>query len=351
MKNKIFTLLLVSGVGLIFSCTSPKTDISPVAQQKTDIASFLGQWTIDIEGGSVGWLEVRQEDGYLDADVLWGGGSVLPVSNILFAMDNVLIVQRSNDIVRKKDDKSNPVRTQTVTSWMEITGNVDRINGILLTPRRNGLSVDTTTFSGTKLPPVGPAPDLATIKYGEPINLFNGKDLTGWRLINEKQTNGFKVVDGALVNDPVQTEGAPHISYGNLRTDREFEDFNLKLEVNVPAGNNSGVYLRGMYEIQVVDSYKKPLDPHNMGAVYSRITPASAAEKPAGEWQTLDITLCKRYVTVILNGVKIIDNQPVYGPTGGAIRSDVFAPGPVYLQGDHGKVSYRNILLTPIVNN
>ncbi|TFG41005.1 MAG: DUF1080 domain-containing protein, partial [Bacteroidia bacterium] len=227
--------------------------------------------------------------------------------------------------------------------------NGDKIDGILLSPRRNGLSVDTSLFTGTRLPPVPPAPDLAGIKYAEPVNLFNGQDLTGWKMINEKQVNGFKVIDGALVNDPVQKEGEAHISYGNLRTEKEFEDFNLKLEVNVPAGNNSGVYLRGMYEIQVVDSYKKELDPHNMGAVYSRIKPVTAAEKPAGEWQSLDITLCKRHATVILNGVKIIDNQPIYGPTGGAIQSDVFAPGPIYLQGDHGKVSYRNILLTPIV--
>jgi hypothetical protein len=179
--------------------------------------------------------------------------------------------------------------------------------------------------------------------------LFNGKDLTGWKLINEKQKNGFTVVDGVLSNNPVQTEGAQHISYGNLRTEQEFEDFNLKLEVNVPAGSNSGVYLRGMYEIQVLDSYKKELDSHNMGALYSRIKPSVNAEKPAGTWQSLDITLCDRHVTVILNGTKIIDNQPVYGPTGGAMKSDVFTPGPLYLQGDHGKVEYRNIILTPIV--
>ena len=104
-----------------------------------------------------------------------------------------------------------------------------------------------------------------------------------------------------------------------------------------------------MYEIQVFDSYKKELDAHNMGAVYSRIKPLVAAEKPAGSWQTLDITLCDRHATIILNGIKIIDNQPVFGPTGGAILSDVFSPGPIYLQGDHGKVSYRNIVLTPIV--
>jgi hypothetical protein len=190
---------------------------------------------------------------------------------------------------------------------------------------------------------------MADVKFGEPVNLFNGKDLSGWKLIDEKQTNGFKVIDGVLVNDPVQVEGAEHISYGNLRTEQEFEDFNLKLEVNVPEGSNSGVYLRGMYEIQVMDTYKKELDSHNMGALYSRITPSVAAEKPAGTWQTMDMTLYNRHLTVILNGTKIIDNQPVDGPTGGAMKSDVFTPGPIYLQGDHGKVAYRNIVLTPIL--
>jgi hypothetical protein len=152
-----------------------------------------------------------------------------------------------------------------------------------------------------------------------------------------------------MVNDPAQTEGQPHISYGNIRTDQEFEDFNLKLEVNIPAGSNSGIFLRGMYEIQVLDSYKKELDSHNMGAVYSRIKPTVSAEKPAGTWQTFDITLCDRHITVILNGIRIIDNQPLYGPTGGAIKPDVFSPGPIFLQGDHGKILYRNIVLTPIM--
>ncbi|MGB5369238.1 MAG: DUF1080 domain-containing protein, partial [Flavobacteriaceae bacterium] len=81
----------------------------------------------------------------------------------------------------------------------------------------------------------------------------------------------------------------------------------------------------------------------------SRITPSEAAEKPAGEWQSLDITLVDRHITVIFNGKKIVDNQAVDGPTGGAISSDVFAPGPIYLQGDHGMVAYRNIVLTPVL--
>jgi hypothetical protein len=86
-----------------------------------------------------------------------------------------------------------------------------------------------------------------------------------------------------------------------------------------------------------------------MGAIYSRIFPTEGAEKPAGEWQTFDITLVDRYVTVILNGKAIIDNQPLLGCTGGALWPDQFRPGPIYLQGDHTGVSYRNIVLRPVV--
>ena len=152
-----------------------------------------------------------------------------------------------------------------------------------------------------------------------------------------------------MINNPVQTEEEQHIQYGNLRTEREFEDFNIKLEVYTPVNCNSGVYLRGRHEIQVNDSYGAKPNGMSMGALYTRITPSVSAEKPAGSWQTMDITLCDRHVTVILNGIKIIDNQPVYGPTGGALTPDVFEPGPIYRQGDHRAVKYRNIVLTPII--
>ncbi len=346
--KKITWFFAVAIVLAAFSSCKTETPVA-VPVQKTDISEYFGQWTIDIQGGSVGWLEVRQDENFINADILWGGGSVLPVSNIFLASDRTLMIQRSNNVVRKRDENNNPLVTSVVTEWLEINKkSAEEFDGILLRPKRTGLGVDTSTFTGKKLPPVPAAPDMASLKFGEPVALFNGKDLTGWTLINPKQTNGWKVVDGTLTNDPVQKEGEPHISYGNLRTEKTFEDFNLKLEVNVPAGSNSGVYLRGIYEIQVMDSYKRPLDPHNMGAVYSRIKPSVAAEKPAGQWQSMDMTLCNRHITVLLNGVKIVDNQPVYGPTGGAMSSDVFAPGPIYLQGDHGKVAYRNIVLTPI---
>lgn len=320
----------------------------PISYSNSDLicsseTSFDGMWGLEIEGGGVGWLNVHQEKGFLDAELLWIGGSVLPVGNVYLVDNNTLVVTRAQEMKKSKD------RTHIVTSTLRITKVGETIKGAMTEPIRQGAGEKTTSFKGKRMPSMPTTPDLSNLKFGKEISLFNGKDLSGWKIMNpEKKSNGFKVDDGKLVNDPAQPDDGEHKSYGNLRTEQEFEDFNLKLEVNVPEGNNSGVYLRGLYEVQVVDSYGKDLDSHNMGALYSRITPSEAAEKPAGEWQTFDITLVDRHVTVIFNGKKIIDNQPVLGPTGGAISSDVLAPGPIYLQGDHGQVAYRNIVLTPI---
>ena len=303
---------------------------------------FMGMWGLDVEGGGAGWLHVHEDQGFLDAELLWIGGSVVPVSNVYLLDENTLIVTRTNQVKRSSD------RSHTITYTLEVKKVGDALEGTMSSPNRDGSGVSIKNFTGKRMPPMPSTPDLSKLKYEKPIKLFNGKDLSGWKLIDPEKANGFKVVDGTLMNNPVQPEDGEHISYGNIRTLQEFKDFNLKLEVNVPEGNNSGVYLRGLYEIQVVDSYGKELDSHNMGALYSRITPSEAAEKPAGEWQTFDITLVDRHVTVIFNGKKIIDNQPVWGPTGGAMSSDVLSPGPIYLQGDHGNVAYRNIVLTPI---
>jgi len=202
-------------------------------------------------------------------------------------------------------------------------------------------------FTGKRIPPVPPAPDVAKVKFGEPISLFNGKDLSGWKTMG-KDPSAWKVVDGILSNEAVQEPGK-HKSYANIRTEREFEDFNIQLEFRVPAEGNSGVYLRGIYEVQVANSYGKRNDSHNCGALYSRIMPSENVSKPPGEWQTFDITLVDRHLTVVHNGKKTIDNQPVLGCTGGALWSDEFRPGPIYLQGDHTSVDYRNIVLRPVM--
>ncbi|HCN83189.1 MAG TPA: DUF1080 domain-containing protein, partial [Sphingobacteriaceae bacterium] len=342
--TSIATLFLIVSA-LLFSSYEKKKEITP---PKTDISEFLGQWGFDIKAGGIGWLDIRQENGYIDADVLFQGGSIVPATSVYLAADVLYLGRGTRKIIRTKDASGVETRSMMFPGWMEIKKTGNKITGYYITPKSNGIGADSSYFSGSKMPPMVPAPDLSKVKYGKPIQLFNGKDLTGWRPFDPKLALGFKVVDGTLMNNPVQTLGQAHVGYTNLRTDKEFEDFNLKLEVNVPARSNSGIYLRGMYEVQVeeghIDSHGKNLDSHNIGGLYSRISPTVNAEKPAGTWQTMDITLVDRHVTVILNGTKIIDNQPVDGPTGGAISTNVNAPGPLILQGDHSIASYRNIV-------
>jgi hypothetical protein len=127
-----------------------------------------------------------------------------------------------------------------------------------------------------------PAPDLGKVKFDKWLRLFNSKDLTGWRLTDPHALNGWRAKDRILINDAKQEEGKPHKRYGNLRTDQEFEDFKLTLETRLPKDGNSGIYLRGIYEVQVADSFGRPTDSHNMGGVYSRITPIENAAKAAG---------------------------------------------------------------------
>lgn len=308
---------------------------------------FLGRWALTIPGGGAGWLEIKQEGGWYDGFILWGGGSVVPVSSVFFN-DGSLYVTRVSTVDRKGPD-GKVVRKQQFTDLL--VGSVwgDTIELQQFAPNRNGQGIREASFSGKRIPALPPAPDLSAVRFGEAITLFNGTDLDGWQPTNPRQASGWKAEDGILRNLAIQEEGQPHKSYTNLKTAREFEDFNLTLEVRVPSKGNSGIYLRGIYEVQVSDSHGKPLDSHNMGGVYSRITPTVSAEKPAGEWQSYDITLVDRHVTVILNSKTIIDNQPLLGCTGGALWSDQFRPGPLYLQGDHTSVDYRNIVIRPVV--
>ena len=276
-------------------------------------------------------------------------GSVRPVASGFFTDDDqTLYVTRINE-VKRKDADGKVVRTQQFTEAIVAKVSGDELNLTRLVARENGHGLIKEEFTGKRIPPVPPAPDLSKVKFAAPITLFNGKNLDGWKLTNPKQATGWSVQDGILVNHPVQQEGQAHLSFGNLRTEQEFEDSNLTLETRVVKGGNSGVYLRGIYEVQVMDSYGHKLDPHNMGAIYSRITPSVSAEKPPGEWHTLDMTLVDRHVTVILNGAKIIDNAALLGCTGGALWSDESRPGPIYLQGDHTGIDYRNIVLKPVV--
>lgn len=306
---------------------------------------FPGEWALTIPSGAAGWLGVQETNGRLEASMMWGSGSVVPVASAKLE-GGKLILTRNHQIERT--DSSGQKTKTNLTETISATVDGDAIKLVSVKPSDDGQREISSNFSGHRQPPLPPAPDLSKVKFGPPIELFNGKDLTGWRLTDPNAVNGWSAKDGLLVNTVVQEEGK-HKNYGNLRTDREFEDFNLTLETHLAEGGNSGVYIRGIYEVQVADTYGKPLNSHNMGAIYSRIKPTVAAEKPPGEWQTLDITFVDRHATIVLNGQKIIDNQPVAGCTGGALWSDVTRPGPIYLQGDHTGIEYRNLVLRAAV--
>jgi hypothetical protein len=306
----------------------------PAAIQAESV--FTGRWALTLPGGRAGWLGVEEKDGTFTSSILWGGGSVVPTTSTQVKGDTLIVT-------REQKNKEGKVTTETLTARAE----GDLLN--LTTSKKNAIGKEVgkaESFSGKRIPALPARPDLSKVKFGVPNQLLNGKDLTGWRLMDEKADNGWSVVDGILQNRVIKAKDK---HFGNLRTDAEFEDFNLKTEVRTQEGSNSGIYLRGVYEVQVMESFGKPLDSHHMGALYSRITPSISAEKPIGDWQTLDITLVDRHLTVILNGKTIIENQAVLGCTGGAMTSDEFKPGPIYLQGDHTNVDYRNMVLTPVL--
>jgi len=309
----------------------------------TDATFYLGEWALHLPDDRTGWLGVKSSPAGIKADLLWISGSVLP-------LDSATVSNEEFTLTRIKEVDGKPVGGKLakirVTETITLTPGADGLKCVSITPKPDGKGEDRIVFTGKKLPPMPPAPDLSLVKFGEPVQLFNGTTLQGWRLTVTNAANGWGVRSGILYNDPKPTPGK---HYGNLRTEAQFEDFSLHAEVRVGKGENSGIYLRGIYEVQVYDTFGKPRDPHNMGAIYSRITPEVSAEKPAGEWQTLDITLVDRHVTVLLNGTKIINNQPVYGPTGGALWPEVDRPGPIYLQGDHTGIEYRDLVLRPVI--
>ena len=334
------TFSLAKRLALSFSIVALLTTSLVAAE-----SPFVGRWALTIPGGGAGWLGITQDGAQLKGSILWGGGSVLPVTSTKVEGDT-LIVTRVNESRQKDADGKTVVKKTTETITAKLDG--DKMKLTTSTTGDDGkVRGRAANFTGQRIPPVPPAPDLAKVKFGAPISLFNGKDLSGWKTIG-KDPNAWKVVDAMLVNDAVQEPGK-HKSYANLRTEREFEDFNLQLEFRVPKNGNSGVYLRGIYEVQVADSFGRKNDSHNCGALYSRIMPSENVSKAPGEWQTFDITLVDRHLTVIHNGKKTIDNQPVLGCTGGALWSDESRPGPIYLQGDHDSVDYRNMILRPVV--
>ncbi|MBS3772164.1 MAG: DUF1080 domain-containing protein, partial [Bacteroidales bacterium] len=183
-------------------------------------------------------------------------------------------------------------------------------------------------------------PDLSREEppvWGNPKNLLD-KNLSRWII---PENNEFRMEDGVLVNKEAG---------GNLVTKEKFDDFKLSVEFRYPEGSNSGIYLRGRHEVQIQDHYGEDVDEVSIGGIYGFIEPAVNAAKKPGEWQTYEITLVGRHVTIVHNGIEVISNRPIPGITGGSLDSNEGKPGPIMLQGDHGPVEFRKVVITPAVN-
>jgi hypothetical protein len=265
-----------------------------------------------------GGFEVQKKEGVLLGGVVWRWGSFLPAKTVEVKEGDLRIVRE------EKAGKQDVFEA--------------RLEGGTLKGKVTYPDGKVHHFEGKR------APLLASERppsWGAPITLFDGKTLAGWRLRDPKAKMGWAVVGGELA--VVDSKGN-----ADLVSERAFQDMKLHVEFTVEPKSNSGVYLRGRYEVQILDNpdQKMALDAHGCGGLYSRIAPKVDATKPAGEWQAYDITLVGRQLTVVLNGQTIIQGT-VDGITGGAINPFEGEPGPLMLQGDHGKVRFRNIVVTP----
>ena len=303
---------------------------------------LIGDWSLDLESGEPAWMSIYREGEQTKVRMRVYVGPEGP-----YEIDEVKGGRIKFTLKKKRKTKGSKTYVEQVVDVGMTDGKLD---GLLTRTANNGNPGEKIRFSGKLIPPMPESPpDLSQVRFGHPISLFNGKDLTGWKPYEKDKINGWSVEDGMLVNSTPKTDFSATGEHANLRTEAEFEDFWLHIEFLIEADRNSGIYLRGMYEAQVVDRDSRMQGLQGVGSIFSRIAPSHNAGKPPGEWQTYDITLVDRHVTVILNGAKVIDNQPVIGPTGGAINTDPTAPGPIYLQGDHTAVKYRNIYLAPVI--
>lgn len=300
---------------------------------------MLGDWSLNLKSGEAGWLSVSEKDGLPSVAMAVDVGSIKPLSNVTVKEEKIYIPIKK---FRKGGKNGKLVRTTRAVVWSENGKLVGEVISLFPDGRE-----EKDPFTGKFVPPMPPKPDLAKVKFGKPVTLFNGKDLTGWKLRRPEKLNGWSVKDGLLVNETPKTDFSATGAYGNLRTEAVFGDFKLHIEFLVERDRNSGVYLRGMYEAQVVDRDSRMQGLQGVGAIFGRVAPSKNAGYEGGKWQTYDLTLVGRHITVILNGEMVVDNQPVPGPTGGAMHTDAMAPGPIYLQGDHTSVKYRNIVLRP----
>src|SRR5450755_22952 len=288
----------------------------------SSVQSFLGRWDLTLKTplrDYPSWLEITQEDGQPKARMVSRWGHARPLPKCEIENGRITFVSPKEEEDRKED--------------MVFEG---KLSGKTLSGTTTGPDGTPWQWTGERAPSL--KRDTAP-KWGKPVQLFNGRDLTGWKMSDPGSTTPWKIENGTLVTPGRGAE---------LITDAKFGDFKLHVEFNCAPGSNSGVYLRGRYEVQIEDDPEPEGPTMRTGGVYGFLAASPEQPRKPGEWQTYDITLVGRVVTLVQNGHLIIDKQEIPGITGGALESHEGSPGPIYLQGSEaGHVAFRNITITP----
>ncbi|HUX59557.1 MAG TPA: DUF1080 domain-containing protein [Bacteroidales bacterium] len=325
MKEK----LIRSYVYALFCLTTIMTTelMGNTSMNLNDEKPFLGRWDIDVISSGPGyinrarfcWLELKLENGMLQGRLQPGEGATVNVTEIK---------------IENGELSFRPVN-QTLVKWKAIKKG-RHLEGTVNSPI---FGKETRSWIGVRAPVWPSSPPIR--KPDKPVDLI-GEDVSDWFVQTPDIPIGWSVKDGILMNQSKQAN--------NIYSKQKFQDFKLDAEFKVDPKSNSGIYLRGRYEIQVMDGYDETsLNIHSQGCLYGYIVPSVNACRPAGEWQTFEITLIANHVTIILNGVKIIENGEVPGITGGALDAKEKDPGPIMIQGDHGTVQWRKLIITPLI--
>jgi hypothetical protein len=317
-QRKLFVLL---SVVLLVSIQLYFTDRSYAQASNADQA-VLGRWDLTLKTPQreyPSWLEITQEGGQYQARMVSRWGHARPLPKVEIANGHILFVSPKEEEERKDD--------------MVFEG---QLSGDTLVGTTTGPDETPWQWTGVR------APKLlrnSTPRWGNAIELFNGKDLTGWTPSDPNATAKWTVENGTLVSPGHGPE---------LISNARFNDFKLHVEFNCGHGANSGIYLRGRYEVQIENDPQPEGPTMRTGGVYGFLAPSPEQPSRPGEWQSYDITLIGRIVTIVQNGVTIIDKQEIPGITGGALDSHEGLPGPIYLQGSEaGHVAFRNLTITP----
>lgn len=285
-------------------------------------AGLIGRWDLKVSGEAgayPSWLEISKSG----HDTLVGSyvgqfGSARPIAKVETTEDGFKFTVPPQWERRKTD--------------VDFAG---RLEGDQLRGETTDDQGKTVSWIGRRAPTLDKELEP---NWGKPIDLLADKTLAQWKSRSPNGKHGWQVDESVLTNaKPGQ----------DLISKETFRDFKLAAEFRYPKGSNSGLYLRGRYEVQIEDNFGDAPDSHKIGGVYGFLTPSFNAAKAAGEWQTIDITLIGRRVTVVLNGRRILDQQLIPGITGGALNSDEGEPGPLMIQGDHGPVEFRKLVITP----